>query len=84
MERIHGLEALWSRFRFDSEVSAITRSKGEAVVVSHETYDLVAKAIEAWTATDGAFDPTVLSAVVGSGYNRDFITIGPAPWAPTS
>jgi FAD:protein FMN transferase len=81
--RVHELEAMWSRFQYTSEVSELNRSAGSAVRVSHETIRLFERAIEGWRMTDGAFDPSVLSAVVGSGYDRDFIAIGPAPWAPT-
>jgi len=33
---------------------------------------LVERAIDAWRVTDGAFDPTVLPALIAAGYDRDF------------
>lgn len=87
---IDDLERRWSRFRSDSEVSALNRNAGHLVIVSPDTYDLVAKAVAAWRATDGRFDPTVGDALVAHGYDRDFgavrattAEIGPVHPAPT-
>jgi FAD:protein FMN transferase len=70
--RIRHLETLWSRFLPDSEVSQLTRNAGRPVIVSPETTRLVTRSIEAWRLTGGAFDPTVLGAVLNAGYNRSF------------
>jgi len=70
--RIDQLEARWSRFRADSEVSALNRHAGLRVPVSHDTVDLVQHAVAAWELTAGRFDPTVGAALVGHGYDRDF------------
>ena len=70
--RLHTLEAKWSRFRSDSEISALNRAGGAPVAVSAETLQLVERSIEAWHRTDGAFDPTVLPALLAAGYDRDF------------
>lgn len=87
---IEELEARWSRFRTDSEVTALNRHAGQPVLVSADTYELVAKAVAAWTATDGRFDPTVGAALVAHGYDRDFTDVlsmatmvGPTRPAPT-
>lgn len=69
------LEGRWSRFREDSEVSALNRHAGHPVLVSTATYDLVTKALAAWRATGGRFDPTVGDALVAHGYDRDFAAI---------
>ena len=74
--RLHTLEAKWSRFRPDSEISALNRADGASVVVSSETVELVARSVEAWHRTDGAFDPTVLPSLVAAGYDRDFGSLG--------
>jgi len=71
-ERIERLEELWSRFRPSSELCALNDAPGRPVVVSPETFALVAHAIDAWRTTAGRYDPTVLSAVVAAGYDRDF------------
>jgi thiamine biosynthesis lipoprotein len=70
--RIDQLEARWSRFRADSEVSALNRHAGLRVRVSHDTVALVQHAVAAWELTAGRFDPTVGAALVGHGYDRDF------------
>ena len=63
------LEARWTRFA-PSEVTDLNERTGEPVDVSRETLRLVEASVTAWEATDGRFDPTVLRAVVASGYDR--------------
>jgi len=70
--RIDDLEARWSRFRPDSEISDLTRRAGEWVTLSPESRRLVERAVEAWRVTVGRFDPTVLGAVIRAGYDRSF------------
>lgn len=70
--RVKDLERRWSRFNPDSELSALNRRAGEPVVVSAETFEVIARAVEAWWATGGWFDPTVLGAVCAAGYDRDY------------
>jgi thiamine biosynthesis lipoprotein len=65
------LEARWSRFLPGSEVTALNRNAGRPVIVSADTFDLVAKAHAAWRATDGRFDATVGRSMVAHGYDRD-------------
>jgi thiamine biosynthesis lipoprotein len=73
---VDDLEAAWSRFRVDSELTRINRHAGIAVPVSQATLDLVALAVAAWERTDGRFDPTVGDAVVAAGYDRTFSELG--------
>jgi len=75
--RIDELEARWSRFRPDSEISRLNRSAGHPVMVSAETVHAVTASVDAWRATDGRFDPTVLPALVAAGYDRDFAALEP-------
>jgi thiamine biosynthesis lipoprotein len=70
--RIDDLEARWSRFRPDSEISELTRRAGEWVPLSADSLLLVERALEAWRLTVGRFDPTVLGAVIRAGYDRSF------------
>jgi len=65
------LEQSWSRFRSDSELSVLNRSRG-SVRVGEALFDAVAKSIELWRATDGLFDPTVLDALERLGYDASF------------
>ncbi len=85
--RIEDLEARWSRFRPDSELSLLNGMPNQAIEVSPETYDLITRAVHAWRITGGAFDPTVLPSLVASGYDRSFELIDTsshaAPAVPT-
>lgn len=76
-DRIVDLEARWSRFRDSSEISTLNRNRGHPVIVSPETFDLVARAIYAWEATQGRFDPTVGQVLAAHGYDRDFALVAP-------
>jgi thiamine biosynthesis lipoprotein len=71
VRRIEQLEERWSRFRPDSEVSRMNASSGCLTIVSPDTYLLVERSVEAWQASDGAFDPTVLGALIDLGYDTD-------------
>ena len=89
--RVELLESLWSRFNPTSELSRMNDRAGlGSVSVSQDTALLVTRMRQAWKATSGAFDPTVLTAVKASGYDRDFAQVssldavrfdiaGPAP-----
>ena len=74
--RIDELEARWSRFREDSEVSELNRRAGSPVVVSAETLELVSRALDAWRISGGSFDPTLLGDVIRAGYDRSFDLLG--------
>ena len=69
------LEAMLSRFRPDSQLSALNRSG-----VLDAGPDLVAVtrlAVEARERTGGLFDPTVHDALVAAGYDRTFDEVLP-------
>ena len=86
VERLHELEQRWSRFLDNSEITALNRHAGHPVLVSTDTYDLIARSVQAWHRTGGRFDPTVGAALVALGYDRDFAAVaGPvATAAPTA
>ena len=73
------LEEMWSRFRPNSDVSRLNRAHGEPVEVDPETVSLLEVAREAWTWTEGRFDPTVYDAVVAAGYDRSYELISERP-----
>lgn len=75
-ELIEHLESLWSRFRPDSEVSALNDVAGVPLPVSRETVGLVQRAVEGARVSEGRFDPTVLGDVIRSGYDRSFELLG--------
>ena len=64
------LEAIFSRFRDDSELSRLNaEGEGEA---SREMLAVVGAALDARARTRGRFDPTVHDALVAAGYDRTF------------
>lgn len=75
--RLAELEARWSRFRPDSEISTLNRAAGRPVAVSSETLTLLALAVLGWQATAGQFDPTILDALEAAGYDRSFERLSP-------
>ncbi len=77
--RLVGLERTWSRFLPDSEISRLNANAGSAVRVSADVLMLIERAVEAWDRTDGRFDPTVLPALIASGYDRDFREVSDRP-----
>ena len=72
VDALHALEARWSRFRPDSEISRLNARPGVPVLVSPETFVLVARAVEGWRLTGGRFDPTLLPELRAAGYDRSF------------
>jgi len=75
---VRGLRAFdlaCSRFRDDSELSALNRSAGGAVPVGEILWNAVAVAIDAARATDGLVDPTVGRSLRLAGYDRSFSRI---------
>jgi len=65
-----------SRFRPDSELSALNRSSGKPFKASPGLFRAVSLALEAAESTNGVFDPTVLPALQAAGYDRSFELIG--------
>ncbi|HEX7521287.1 MAG TPA: FAD:protein FMN transferase [Acidimicrobiia bacterium] len=81
-ERLERLESRWSRFRPSSELCQLNAAAGHPIVVSRSTYEVVARAVDAWRWTAGRYDPSVLSALVASGYDRDFDDVDPVGDGP--
>lgn len=71
--RLMALEAKWTRFRPDSELSRLN-AVGRADV-SHDTRDVILAAISGWHDTGGRYDPTILPALRAAGYTRSFAQI---------
>ncbi len=61
-----------SRFREDSELSAVNASAGKPVPVGPVLLEAVTAALRAARLTDGDVDPTVGQALIALGYDRDF------------
>jgi thiamine biosynthesis lipoprotein len=71
-ETIAAFDRACSRFRDDSELSALNAAGGRSVEVSPLLLDAIAAAIRAAQLTDGDVDPTVGQALIALGYDRDF------------
>jgi thiamine biosynthesis lipoprotein ApbE len=65
-----------SRFRTDSEVSRLAIAGGERIPVSPLLARAVAEAVRAAQLTEGAVDPTLGTALVAAGYDRDIAELG--------
>lgn len=68
----HEAEAILSRFRSESELSALNASAGRPFRASQLLFAVIADAVAAARATSGLFDPTILDALVAAGYDRSF------------
>jgi FAD:protein FMN transferase len=64
-----------SRFREDSELSAVNAAAGAAVRVGPVLLEAVSVALRAARLTDGDVDPTVGQALISLGYDRDFAAL---------
>jgi len=65
-------ERRFSRFRPDSELSALNRASG-AVAVSAEMLEVLRAAREHVNASGGLFDPAIGAALIAAGYDRSFV-----------
>lgn len=73
----------FSRFRQDSELSSVNAGTGDWTRVSDPFARLLRFALNGARRSGGLFDPTVLEAVVASGYDRDFAeVVARTPAAP--
>jgi len=76
VERIVGeFDHACSRFRADSELSAVNAAAGAAVRVGPVLLEAVTVALRAARLTGGDVDPTVGRALISLGYDRDFAAL---------
>ncbi|MGZ6728929.1 MAG: FAD:protein FMN transferase [Gaiellaceae bacterium] len=80
-------DAVFSRFRPDSELNRVNRDPSPVVVLSRPFAFALRAALEAAEATGGLVDPTVGAAIEAAGYDRDFQLVGdderpPGPAVP--
>lgn len=80
--RLAEIDLACSRFRPDSELTAVNRAAGRALSISPLLVTAVAAALRAAAATDGDVDPTCGDSLVRLGYDRDFALISHAGQAP--
>ncbi len=67
-ERLRFLEAAWSRFVSESDITRLNNADGVSVAVAPETVQLVQAMVKAWTLTAGRYYPTLLPNLIGAGY----------------
>lgn len=80
-DELDAIDKACSRFRADSELTALNEAAGRPVPVSPLLRHALAVALRAAALTDGAVDPTVGSALRVLGYDADFESVprtGPA------
>jgi thiamine biosynthesis lipoprotein len=82
--RLAALEARWSRFRPDSELSRLNAAGGRPVLVGRDTFRLIDAAVRGWHATGGRFDPTVLPSLLRLGYDDDIDRVRARPVTPAT
>ncbi len=75
--RLDELEARWSRFLPDSEISRCNAAGGWAEPVHPDTLRLVAELRRGWLTSGRVFDPTVLPVLEALGYDRTFDEVDP-------
>jgi len=81
----------FSRFKPDSELSAVNAAAGVTTEISEPMAAAITAALEAARATDGLFDPLLERRMVELGYDRTFTQlpkgrpeIAVQPWTPGS
>ena len=80
--RLRELEAVWSRFLPDSDVTRANRAAGSPVVVHEDTLAIVSRAFDGWQQTSGRFDIATLPALLASGYTHSTVDDSLAPAVP--
>jgi thiamine biosynthesis lipoprotein len=70
-------ERVLSRFDPQSDLCRLNSLNGEWVTVDHRLLEALEAALQAREATGGRFDPTILPALVASGYDRSFEQVMP-------
>lgn len=74
-DELQALDEACSRFRPDSELRCLERRGGEPTVVGDLLFDALEAACSVAAATAGIVDPTIGSALVEFGYDRDFAVL---------
>jgi len=81
-DEIAAFDRACSRFRPDSELLRLEHAAGRPFPVTPLLFDALEHAVHAARATDGAVDPTVGSALVALGYDRDYDEVAAADPGP--
>nr|WP_254925492.1 MULTISPECIES: FAD:protein FMN transferase [unclassified Rhodococcus (in: high G+C Gram-positive bacteria)] len=73
------VDAACSRFRPDSELSMLAHAGGRPTPITPTLHTYLDAALTAARLTDGDVDPTVGSALLNLGYDRDFDALSQSP-----
>lgn len=75
IEEMRRLDILLNSYSTDSEIDKINKNAGQAVQVSQDTFNVVARALDYAKKTGGYFDPTIgaVSKLWGIGKKDDFV-----------
>jgi thiamine biosynthesis lipoprotein ApbE len=80
---LEDVDAAYSRFREDSELTHLNANPGRTIHVSSLLATAIDAALRAAGITDGAVDPTIGHAIRVAGYDDDFSRLaGPHPTLP--
>ena len=69
---VHEWDAIFSRFRGESELNRVNASPADVVLVSETFARAIRAALAGARATGGLVDPTLGAALIAAGYDRDF------------
>jgi thiamine biosynthesis lipoprotein len=72
---LRAIDLACSRFRADSELSALNRAAGRPLRIGDLLTEALGVALDAAAATDGDVDPTCGGALIDLGYDRDFTEV---------
>jgi len=72
------LDRAASRFRADSELTALHDAGGAPMEISETLLVALQEALDAATLTGGILDPTIGEALARCGYDRDFADVSPS------
>jgi thiamine biosynthesis lipoprotein ApbE len=81
-EVLEDVDAVYSRFREDSELSRLNANAGRTIGVSPLLATAIEAALRAARLTDGAVDPTIGQAIRLAGYDDDFTQIASGDRGP--
>ena len=72
---LRAVDLACSRFRDDSELTALNRAAGRPLVIGEDLWDALTVALEVARRTGGLVDPTVGGSLRAAGYDRTFVRL---------
>ncbi|MGB2738177.1 MAG: FAD:protein FMN transferase [Candidatus Nanopelagicales bacterium] len=78
-QRVRELDACWTRFSPESQLSQFNAQAGEDAAISADMRVLLTRALQGYELSGGLFDPFLADQVVAAGYDRDFDELDAVP-----